>query len=298
MAVSIQSMTGFGAADGVVAGQRLTVEIRSVNHRFFTPSIKVPSALVRMETEIRELMRQRVARGHVTLTIRRERDATEAARIDVDKLRSYAAQLRALPHDLGITPAPDLGTLLRLPDVVVSGSVDDEGGLASAAPSEVLALVSQALDGIVRMREDEGSRLGAYLRERLAIIDGCLSRIAARAPSRLQEQKERLRANVQELANGVALDPQRLAQEIAVLADRLDIAEELSRFASHNTAFLAALTEPSREPVGKRLGFLLQEMVREANTTGSKGNDATIQREAVAIKEELERMREQVENLE
>jgi uncharacterized protein (TIGR00255 family) len=298
MTVVVQSMTGFGAADGLIAGQRFTVEVRSVNHRFFTPSLKVPSALAKLEGDVREAMRQRVARGHVTLSIRRDREGGDAARIDIAKLRAYAEQLRALPHDLGIAPVADLATLLRLPDVVVSSALDEDGSLANVSAADVLPLVQRALDGLVTMRTDEGARLATYLHERLALIDASLARIAARAPARLDEHRERLRANVRELAGGVALDPQRLAQEVAVIADRLDIGEELSRFASHNTAFRAALGEPSKEPVGKRLGFLLQEMVREANTTGSKGNDALIQQEAVAIKEELERMREQVENLE
>jgi uncharacterized protein (TIGR00255 family) len=148
------------------------------------------------------------------------------------------------------------------------------------------------------MREQEGGRLAAFLGERIAVIERAVSRIAERAPQRLIEQRDRLRAAVQDLAGGIALDDARLAQEIAVLADRMDVSEELDRFQSHIHAFRAALGEGAPDGVGKRLGFLLQELLREANTTGSKAADAAMLQDVVAIKEELERIREQVENLE
>ncbi len=294
---TLQSMTGYGHADGLIGTQRVSVEIRSVNHRFFTPSIKLPPSLARLETDVRELLRKHVARGHVTLSLRIERDSVEGPRIDVARLAAYAAQLRAIPPDAGIDTRIDLGALLRLPDVITTAS-DDDDAIGTMDPGALLSLVGDAITAFVRMREAEGARLAEYLLERLALIEATLARLAARAPSRLVEQRDRLTAAVQELAAGIAVDPQRMAQEIAILADRVDVAEELSRFASHNTACRAALAAPGSEAVGKRLGFILQEMVREANTTGSKANDAAMQRDVVLIKEELERMREQVENLE
>ena len=224
-------------------------------------------------------------------------DTSDGPRIDVARLVAYAAQLRAITANAGIDQQVDLASLLRLPDVVTSGASDDED-LGGIDPTGMLALVQEAIQAFVRMREAEGARLATYLLERLAIIEGALERLAARAPQRLIEQRDRLTAAVQELAAGVAVDPQRLAQEIAILADRVDVAEELSRFASHNAACRTALAAPGSEAGGTRLGFILQEMVREANTTGSKANDAAMQRDVVLIKEELERMREQVENLE
>jgi uncharacterized protein (TIGR00255 family) len=294
---TLQSMTGYGSADGVISGHRVSVEVRSVNHRFFTPSIKLPQALTRLETDVRELLRKHVTRGHVSLSLRFERDVTEGPRIDVARLVSYADQLRAIPVSAGIDPKISIESLLRLPDVVVSGSDDDES-IADMDASQILGLITTAVTTFVTMREAEGARLAQYLLERLVIIEGALARLAARAPERLVEQRDRIAAAVQELAAGVAVDPQRMAQEIAILADRVDVAEELSRFASHNEACRAAIAAPGSDAVGKRLGFILQEMVREANTTGSKANDAAMQRDVVLIKEELERMREQVENLE
>ena len=297
MSGTVQSMTGFGSADGLVAGHRLTVEVRSVNHRFFTPAIKLPLALSRLETDVRDLLRRHVSRGHVTLSVRIEREASDGPRIDIAKLMAYAEQLRAIPESAGIDTRIDAASLLRLPDVMTTAS-EEESGAAALPADEVLTLVTEAVTAFVAMREAEGGRLAQYLLERLVLIEAALERLAARAPQRLTEQRDRLTAAVQELAAGVAVDPQRMAQEIAILADRVDVAEELSRFASHNTACRAALASPGTEGVGKRLGFILQEMVREANTTGSKANDAAMQRDVVLIKEELERMREQVENLE
>jgi uncharacterized protein (TIGR00255 family) len=160
--------------------------------------------------------------------------------------------------------------------------------------------VERAVADLSSSRAAEGRRLAGFLTERLAVIEAAVTRLADRAPERIVEQRERLRASVAELAAGVRLDEQRLAQEIAILADRLDVGEELDRFRSHLSAFREAIAGngAASDGVGKRLGFLLQELLREANTTGSKANDASMVRDVVAIKEELERIREQVENLE
>ena len=155
-----------------------------------------------------------------------------------------------------------------------------------------------AAANLATSREQEGERLGTYLIERLAIVEGALSRISARAPQRLVEQRARARESIRQLTDGIHVDEQRLAMEIAILADRLDVQEELTRFGSHVTAFRRSVSDGSDDPVGKRLGFLLQEMLREANTTGSKANDSHILADVVTVKEELERIREQVENLE
>ena len=289
----IRSMTGFGAAEGAVGGTRVSVEIRSVNHRFFTPSIKLPGAFARWEAEVREALRKRVARGHVTLFARVD-DSTERAGAMIDEARfaAYVAQLRVLQARHGLSGF-DAGTILRLPDVLST-----EREEATGSVEELLAIVDRAAADHAAMRTAEGERLAGYLEDRVAEIERALARIAERAPQRLVEQRDRLRANVLELTQGVAVDEQRIAQEIAILADRLDVNEELSRFASHLEAFREALRSGQAEGVGKRLGFLLQEMLREANTTGSKGNDTAIVRDVLLIKEEIERIREQVENLE
>ena len=288
----IRSMTGFGAADGLVGGSRVSVELRAVNHRFFSPSIKLPGDLSRWEPEVREALRRKIARGHVTLSARTERTSTTSS-IDEQRFASYAAMLRDLRDRHGLDGTIDVATILRLPDVLAS---DDNGTEGTAA--ELTSIVESAIESLTKSRADEGSRLAGYLLERLAVVDAALSRIAVRAPERIVAQRDRLRESVRVLTEGMAVDEQRIAQEIAILADRLDVGEELHRFASHITAFRAALEQSGGEPVGKRLGFLLQEMLREANTTGSKANDAAMLQDVVTIKEELERIREQVENLE
>ena len=291
----IRSMTGFGAADGLVGGGRVSVEVRSVNHRFFSPSIKLPSTLNRWEGDVREALRRKVARGHVTLGARFEREASEESPIDETRFAAYVSQLRGLQERYALDPALDVGTVLRLPDVFAVTARED---LPPEAGAELVALVDRAVDALLAMRTDEGARLATYLEERLRVIEAALDRIARRAPERVTEQRDRLRQAVRELTEGLSVDEHRLAQEIALLADRLDVAEELSRFRGHITAFRAAIAAPQPDGVGKRLGFLLQEMLREANTTGSKGNDGAIVADVLLIKEELERIREQVENLE
>lgn len=290
-------MTGFGAAEGEVSGGRVSVEIRSVNHRFFSPSIKVPGVLARWEGDVREALRRGVARGHVSLFARFERDAESSGALPLDETRfaAYVTQLRALEARYQLRESLDLATMLRLPDLMVSNAREE---LPVEALPQLIAVVDTAVEALLQMRAAEGARLVAFLVERLTIIEGALDRIAERAPHRVVEQRDRLRAAVRELSEGVAVDENRLAQEIALLADRLDVEEELSRFHAHIDAFRGALASPPPDGVGKRLGFLLQEMLREANTTGSKGNDAVILREVLLVKEELERMREQVENLE
>jgi uncharacterized protein (TIGR00255 family) len=290
----IRSMTGFGQAEGTVGTARVSVEVRTVNHRFFSPSIKLPSAFARWEAEVRDVMRLRVSRGHVTLTTRAERTHSSNVSIDEQRFGEVVAQLRALQQRFALDGGVDLASVLRMPDVIAAPREDDETG----TPAELVAVVEQALDGLGRSRAEEGGRLAAVLSQRLDGLVASLERIALRAPARIVAQRDRLRASVRELTDGLAVDEQRLAQEIAILADRLDVSEELDRFRSHIAAFRATLADTGAEPVGKRLGFLLQEMLREANTTGSKGADAAILHEVVAVKEELERIREQVENLE
>lgn len=289
----IRSMTGFGVAEGTVGAARVAVELRSVNHRFFNATIRLPSELSRWETEVREALRKRVNRGHISLTARVERGIAGAPAIDEARFGAYVELLRRLQSRYQLDGPIDVTAVLRMPDVMSSISEGEDGDVG-----ELLAIVDASAQALSAAREDEGGRLATYLLERLAIVEAALARIAVRAPARLVEQRDRLRASVQELAQGVAVDEQRLAVEIAVLADRMDVQEELSRFKSHNTAFRETLSRKDGEPVGKRLGFLLQEMLREANTTGSKSNDAAMLADVVTIKEELERIREQVENLE
>src|SRR5471032_1677857 len=290
----IRSMTGFGSAEGDVGGSRVSVEVRTVNHRFFNPSVKLPSAFSRWEAEVLESLRKHIARGHVTISAHIERPETVGAAIDEAKFAAHAAALRALRDRHGLEGEIDVATVLRMPDVIRTSAEEPAEGTAE----ELVAIVEAAATELTKMREAEGARMAAVLLERMALIEGSLERIALRAPERVVAQRDRLRENVKVLAEGIAVDEQRLAKEIAIIADRLDVGEEIDRFRAHIAAFRDVLSPKDREPVGKRLGFILQEMLREANTTGSKANDTLIQRDVLLVKEELERIREQVENVE
>ena len=290
----ISSMTGFGAAEGKVGTLGVGVEIRTVNHRFFNPSIKLPAAFSKWEGDVREALRQRIARGHVTLTARIERDGVRGSGINEERFAEYVAMIRDLQTRHALSDVLDASTILALPDVIDLQTNEPEPG----SPQELIAIVEQAVATLREMRKDEGGRLATFLLDRIQLVESALHRIRDRAPIRLAEQVARLRKSVKELASAANVDQQRLAQEVAILADKLDIAEELDRFDSHIDAFRQSVKDSGDDAVGKRLGFLLQEMVREANTTGSKASDAAVLADVVMIKEELERIREQVENIE
>jgi len=287
-------MTGFGTADGEVAGGRLRLEIRSVNHRHLSVQIKVPGELADCEAALRERLRAHFERGHVTVSGRwvEAPPQDDAVEVDAERARALVAALRSLGRELGVPGELDLAAVARLPDVVRVTR-----GESAPETSGVLAVLDRAAEACVATREKEGAALCADLSRRLDALAGLARTVAAAAPARLVRERDRLAASVQTLAGGVALDPDRLAKEIALLADRLDITEELVRFDTHLVAMRQALGG-SEAAVGRRLGFLLQETGREVNTMGSKANDAAIAEAVIAMKTELEKLREQVENLE
>ena len=288
-----RSMTGFGAAEGAVSGGRLRLEVRTVNHRHLNVQLRVPSELADLEAEMRERLRAHVARGHVSVSGRWVEEPPQAAGVAVDKARAAAvvAALRDAARELGLSGDVDIALLARIPDVL-------RVTRAETAPDRdaVLDVLDGAAAACAAAREREGAALASELRARADALDVLRSRVAERAPERVVAERDRLRAAVQELAGGVAVDPGRLAQEIAFLADRLDVTEELVRFGTHLDALRAALEGGGS--VGREVGFVLQELLREANTMGSKANDAGITQAVIAIKTELDRLREQVENLE
>jgi uncharacterized protein (TIGR00255 family) len=271
--------------------------VRTVNHRHLNANLRLPLSLQRWEGDAREWLRTHFSRGHVNLTVRLEQPAgtPRGLKLDEDRVRAYLAVLEQLRERFGVAGSADLPTLARFPDVFVRDDAEPE---AEIAPEALRALIEEAAAANVRMREGEGRRLHDDLAGRLAAIAAALDEIAERAPERLLAERDRLRQAVRELAEGVNLDEQRLAQEVAYLAERWDVNEELVRFRAHNAAFRELLDADSAEAVGKRLGFLVQEMHREANTIGSKANHAAIAHRVVAIKDEVERLREQVENVE
>jgi uncharacterized protein (TIGR00255 family) len=293
----IRSMTGFGEAELQTDVGLLRAEIRTVNHRFFSLNVRSPSALDRYEPRIKEWLKDHLSRGHINLTYRLEgleADAGPALALDLDRARQYVRIFREMGRELGLDGDVSLDMLARQADLVVR-----EPAEASEVPEDpVRAVTEQAARAVVAMREEEGRNLRTDLDQRLDAIRVALEAIAAQAPERLTRERARLRRSVAELAGEAGVDEDRLAREIAMLADRWDISEEIVRLRSHIDHFLGMVDGAAADPVGKRLSFLVQEMHREANTIGSKANDAAIEHQVVAIKNEIERLREQVENVE
>jgi uncharacterized protein (TIGR00255 family) len=288
------SMTGFGAAEGPVAGRRLRVEIRTVNHRYFNLSAKLPSELSAMEVDMRERLRRDFERGHITVLARwtEAAEADPGFQIDLDRARLVATRLRELQSALGLGGEVTVDLIARQPDVLTHSA----NGSSEIGWGDVEPVVAKAGQECRAMRAREGEALTRELRHRLDLLERLVEQIGFRAPERLVRERNRLRTAVAQLLDGRAVDEERLAQELAFLADKLDITEEVVRFRAHVAAAREAMS--GDQPVGKRLGFLAQELGREVNTIGSKAGDAEIAQLVIAMKGELEKFREQLENLE
>lgn len=287
-------MTGYGAAEGLVAGGQLRVEIRTVNHRFFNPAFRVPTELVPLEGELRERLRKGFDRGHVSVSVRwlSSPAAAGALQLNVDRAREAMARLRELQTAVGLSGEISLDLLSRQLDVLTVEGAE----LPAATWQDLEPVVATAMSDCVAMRRREGDVLAAELKGRLAELTRLAGLVEGRAPLRLVRERDRLREAVAQLLDRRPVDEARLSQELAILADRLDVTEELVRLRAHLAAATEALANDA--PVGKQLGFLAQEIGREINTIGSKGNDAEIAHWVIAMKGELEKFREQVENLE
>lgn len=290
-------MTGFGSAPLESGGWNGSLELRSVNSRHLKLNFRLPSGAEGWDETLREAIGERVRRGHVDVTLRLSPAQEAAGRIEIDEVRlaAYLEAFRRMRGAHGLAGEPDLEMVSRLDGVLVERTPD----LVGAIDAEMLRLAAEtATEELVGMRSREGERLAAELEERLDALSEHLAQIETLAPRRLEAERARLHKSVAELVAGIGVDDDRLAREIAVLADRWDIREEIVRARAHVAAFRDLLRLPAEEPVGKRLGFLSQELLREVNTIGSKGNDARIAHHVVEAKNELETMREQIENVE
>lgn len=296
----IRSMTGYGRAEGRHKSTPITVEVRSVNHRHSEVVTKLPRALQAHEDRIRNRVQSHVARGRVDVAVNfsGERDPGRGLVLDRALARRYLALLKELQRELGLKGTPDVALLAGFRDIIKPAELAAEDPGAVRAAEKVL---EQALKALDRMRRHEGRTLEQDLLARLQEITGHLRAIRLRLPAIVQERQARLQERVNRLLESAGggkdgVDHGRVAQEVALLADRSDVSEELTRLDSHLDQFRNFLRKP--EPVGRSLDFLLQEMNREVNTIGSKVGDTAVTQQIVSLKTEFEKIREQVQNVE
>lgn len=291
----IKSMTGYGRGQSQRGSLSFTVEIKSVNHRYADITIKAPRLVTPFEAQIKKQVSAVLKRGKIDLYVTQNNNlvATVKPVVNQQMAAAYLNAIHQLRHLDGVSGDVSLEYLASLPDVVKLEEM-------SLAAEEVLACLedalTEALTAIVEMRRVEGAATASDMAERIALLTQTMSLVEAQAATVPQEWQRKLSERLARLQNGTEIDEQRVAQEIAIFADRCDISEELVRFHSH----LQQLNELlfSAEPVGRQMDFLVQELNREANTMGSKSNDASLTRYVVSLKSELEKIREQVQNIE
>ena len=291
----IRSMTGFGAAELGTEHGRLSAEVRSVNHRYCEISLRLPRSISGLEGPVRQLLTDRLARGKINLSVSWEgyEDAGGRLTVNHEVARQYIDAMAELKAKYDLGGQPDVRSVVALGDVFQweRAAVDEEKLWA-----QVKQVIEAAIDNMAQMKQREGDALLREFETRLSKIEELLARAEVRAPLRPREAQERMMARLKPLLGDVPVDPARLAQEIAFLAERLDCTEECVRLRAHLSQFRRLFVDA--ELAGRKLNFLLQEMNREVNTLGSKGNDALIAEVVIELKDEIEKLREQVANVE
>jgi uncharacterized protein (TIGR00255 family) len=292
-------MTGFGEASGTFEGVHYALEVRSLNNKYFKPTIRISDDLSAIEPTLETTLRDRLNRGSVVVTVNASALTGKAAlEVNHEALSRYIAQLRESPEfgsgQLDIQLAP----LLTLPGVLQRPAEDEE--TIEGVRKCLLDLLNTALDEMIQMRRVEGAKLRTDLMAQHAHIAGRLERIAERAPQVVGDYQQRLRDRVNKLLEelGRVIEPADLIKEVAIFAERSDIAEEVTRLGAHLNQFEDLISRDDGKPVGRTLDFLTQEMLREANTIASKSSDAEISKDIVEVKGAIDRIKEQVQNIE
>ena len=289
------SMTGYGKGEYIEGGLELTVEIKTVNNRYLDVSVKSPRIFAAYEDVIRTTVRKKLTRGHadVFVSLKDKRERPTALSVDLALAKAYISAAQALKAENPDLPDDiTLSSVLRYPDVLKQ---EDTPTLDEELTKALDSALNIALDKLNEMRAVEGQKLKEDMLSRVATIENLVAEISARAPQIAQEYREKLTARVKEYLDGAQIDESRLLTEVAVFTDKSNIDEELTRLKSHIEQFRSIAEEGI---VGRKLDFLVQEFNREANTTCSKSNDVTITRAGLALKNEIEKIREQVQNLE
>ncbi len=292
----IKSMTAFGRSEGKIDNRTFTVEIRSLNHRYRDIAVRLPRYLIALEDRIKKLIATRVFRGliEVTVAVKHDKESIVGLRLNLPLAESYYLLLKKLKEALKIEGPVSLDMILGCEGIISAEDIEKD---ADQFWDGLSLSIGEALDAVEEMKRAEGDALCEDLLKRLGGIEEKINKISEKASSLSLMYYDRLKERVVKLAeNVVEVDPNRLAQEAAFLADRSDVSEEIVRFSSHVRQFRSIID--SEEPSGRTLNFLLQEMNREVNTIGSKIGDAESSRVVVGIKSELEKIREQVQNVE
>ena len=294
---AIRSMTGYAQIRGSAAGEaNFTISVKSVNHRFLDLHLRLPSEADALEMKLRRLLKEKLARGHVEVTLALDQAGEQSLEINHQLVSGYVRAFRQAAQEFGIAGEPDLNAVFRIPGVLAGSA----SGLNGALESAVVAKVEEAIERLNHMREEEGRSIERELRQRMAALRAAVAEVEKLRAAVLRANLERIQARIRELLSG-NVDQDRLLQEAALSADRSDIQEELARMNAHIDHFLGLL-EAGGE-VGKKLDFLLQEMNRETNTLLSKtsglaGEALRITELGLQLKSEVEKLREQVQNLE
>ena len=283
-------MTGFGRAEGVVKDRKVTVEVRSLNSKQLDLLVKVPSLLKEREVDVRQWAGEQLMRGKAELSIGIEQQAHKRTTFDKALIQAYYAELSAIAQEIAPDHRTDLlAQVLRLPEVTTTTTdrVDEEEWTV------VMGLVRQAVEAFDRFRCSEGGRLAQELGQRVSLIGQLLSEVESLDQGRADRTREKIRSRLAELQ--VSVDQDRFEQELVYYLEKMDLTEERVRLRSHCTYFMETMEKDEQQ--GRKLGFIAQEMGREINTLGSKANDATVQRLVVRMKDELEKIKEQVLNV-
>ncbi len=291
----LKSMTGFGRAEGETSLGRLIVEFRSVNHRYCDINLKLPKRLSPFENRMKELIRSQVSRGRIDGILRMEGQGEEKIQLHVDfnLAEQYYQALQALRHKLQLRDEITLALLAGAKDLITA---KEEGGDIEPYWQEILPIVEQSFKNMDEMKRKEGESLTRDLQQRFFLVSQQLQIIKQQFPFQLKTYFIRFQERLRSLLNEVEVDSLRFQQEIAFLSERMDITEEIVRAESHLSQFYALMER--NEPVGRKMDFLIQEIFREVNTISAKANDAEISQRVVEIKSELEKIREQVQNIE
>jgi uncharacterized protein (TIGR00255 family) len=291
----IKSMTGYGRVEGLCDGRNIIVEAKSVNHRFLEIALRMPASLYPLEMEYKKKIAERFKRGRIDVSIRLEGEGSDTSKVNLnmDIARGYFDILSRMKTEFNIQEPVSIKSLIGFRDIFTPPA---ETQLDADFLNSVEKMLQEALSILVNMRQDEGIVLFSDMQMRLQAIGEIMGDIRFRAPQVVLEYQKRLSERIRELTAGLELDAGRLAQEVAVMADRCDITEEIVRMLSHIGQFEALLQ--SDEAEGRKIDFLLQEMNREINTIGSKGNDVEIARQVIEVKSELGKLREQAQNIE